>query len=74
MSGNDRCSFQTLNALLKALIVTASDEINDTTFAFIPKENAAYFEADELFGKTVDRKFPDARDEIREAEIAWLQT
>ncbi len=61
---------QTVDALLRHLITTATKEMNGKVVVFIPKERARYFNKDAkeaLFGSDVYTAFPEARDDIKYA-------
>lgn len=52
---------------LEILNVRIDHELEDLVVGFIPKEKVKYFQQEKLFGEDVFEKFPEAREEIKEA-------
>jgi hypothetical protein len=53
--------------LFKSLVQTVKDEVKGKKFAFIPASKVRYFERCALFGRAVNKAFPSARDDIKDA-------
>jgi len=60
-------SFQIVESELRGLQNAITEEVNGRKFTFIPSEKIEYFEQDELFGKLVNKSFPSAKNEIKDA-------
>jgi hypothetical protein len=61
------CSYQTVDALLEKLISAIKREADEKMLALIPSDKLNFFEQDALFGKAVNRRFPSAVLELRDA-------
>jgi hypothetical protein len=48
-------------------VQTIKDDVRRKTFVFIPDSKATFFEQDELFGEAVNKAFPSAINEIKDA-------
>ena len=60
------CTYQSVNATLKNLVIATIVEIQERVLAFIPPDRVEYFERDDLFGKTFhDSVSPEINSEIK---------
>jgi hypothetical protein len=64
---SDICSCQIVMVELQELSNIVACELEGKFLAFIPTEKSIYCEQDELFGKTVNKAFPSAKIEIKDA-------
>jgi hypothetical protein len=62
-----QCPFQVVQSECYAIRQSLFQELRKQKFAFIPPENAGFFEQEKLFGNAVFEKFPPARVEIKNA-------
>jgi hypothetical protein len=64
---SDICSYQIMMVELQELSNIIACELDEKFLAFIPTEKLIYFEQDELFGEAVNKAFPSAKNEIKDA-------
>ena len=64
---SDICSYQIMMVELQELSNIIACELGETFLAFIPTKTSRFFEQEELFGKAVNRAFPSAQIEIKDA-------
>src|ERR1039458_55289 len=56
-----------ISSEIHALLIAISTEVVGLKFAFIPKDYEVFFEAENLFGSSVNDAFPSARPHIKDA-------
>jgi hypothetical protein len=63
----NQCPYEVIDSEIGGLLHAVWAELAERHFAFVPAESARYFEQPALFGEAVNKAFPSAVDEIRDA-------
>jgi hypothetical protein len=67
LKGRDDCYWQVIQAELEGITRSIQKELETANFTYVPFSKAKFLPNDSLFGESVERQFPDVKEEIKDA-------